>query len=327
MNEGRAEEISNYLLNDDDRFFNSLVVAVYDGDPNWHEIGNLSPKTHEASLLEFPEYAETCLGFLSITKDEKFFALDGQHRLAGIKSAIKQNVDIANELINVIIVAHDNSPKGKVKSRRLFTTLNKKAKLVSKDTIIALDEDDISACITRKLIESKSFIYFNEDNVSFNTGPVRDKTSITSIVNIYDNVQKLVSHRLGVSISELERFRYRDHERVFDFVHEIFSLTFSHCTELTQVAFKRKAAGEFRDSQKGGHLLFRPIGWDIYVDTIVDGLKLKEHSFEKIIYKIHKQDLSLSGDVFANKIWSVRQKKIMKVSAKNLKSIKRLLLS
>lgn len=327
LNDARAEEISNYLLNNDDRFFNSLVVAVYDGDPNWHEIGNLRPETHEASLLEFPEYAETCIGFLSITKNEKFFALDGQHRLAGIKSAVKQNDDISNELISVIIVAHNNTPKGLVKSRRLFTTLNKKAKLVSKDTIIALDEDDISACITRKLIESKSFIYFHEGNISFNSGPVRDKTSITSIVNIYDNVQKLVSYRLGVSISELEGFRYRDHKNVYDFVHEVYSLTFFHCAELTQVALDKKTAGEFRSSEDGGHLLFRPVGWDIYIDTIVDALKSKKQTFESIIDEIHKHDLNLNGDFFANKVWSIRQKKIMKVSAKNLKVIKRSLLS
>ncbi|EJB1425721.1 DGQHR domain-containing protein, partial [Salmonella enterica] len=180
LNTDRAEEISRYLVSNEDRFFNSLVVAVYDGNPNWHEIGGITPNNEEASLLEFPEYAGNCLGFLSITRDEKFFALDGQHRLAGIKTALKSNSNIADELISVIIAAHSNTPEGKIRSRRLFTTLNKKAKLVSKDTIIALDEDDIAACITRRLIESDDFPYFNEDNISFNSGPVRDRTSITS---------------------------------------------------------------------------------------------------------------------------------------------------
>lgn len=327
LNEGRAEEIASYLLNNEDRFFNSLVVAVYDGDPNWHEIGNLQPQTHEASLLEFPEYAETCIGFLSITKEEKFFALDGQHRLAGIKSAINQNEDIAEELINVIIVAHDNSPEGKVRSRRLFTTLNKKAKLVSKDTIIALDEDDISACITRKLIESESFIFFNEDNVSFSSGPVRDKTSITSIVNIYDNVQKLVSYKLNVSIPELERYRYRDHESVFEFVRDVFLCTFTLCRELTSVALNHKVASEFRPSKAGGHLLFRPIGWDVYMDTLIEGLRSTEQSYDVIIGKILKHDLTLTGEILKNKAWSMSKNKILNISAKNMRAIKRSLLS
>lgn len=66
-----------------------------------------------------------------------------------------------------------------------FYSLNKKAKLVSKDPIISLDEDCISACLTRVLIESGEYPRFSENNISFNTGPVRDGVSITSIVNIY----------------------------------------------------------------------------------------------------------------------------------------------
>ena len=139
LNSDRAEEITNYLLENEDRFFNSLVVAVYDGDPNWHNVDNLRPNNEESRQLEFPDYAEDCIGFLSVTKKEKFFALDGQHRLAGIKGAIDRNDAIGKELINVIIVAHSNTPSGKVRSRRLFTTLNKKAKLVSKDAIIPLN--------------------------------------------------------------------------------------------------------------------------------------------------------------------------------------------
>jgi DNA sulfur modification protein DndB len=272
LNTDRAEEISSYLLHNEDRFFNSLVVAVYDGDPNWHEIGNITPNNEEASSLEFPEYAGNCLGFLSIRRDEKFFALDGQHRLAGIKSALDINDSISNDLISVIIVAHANTPEGKVRSRRLFTTLNKKAKLVSKDTIIALDEDDIAACITRRLIESSEFPYFNEENISFNSGPVRDKTSITSIVNIYDNVQKLVAYKLGVKVTELERYRYRDNINIFNFISDFYSHTFERCQELSKVAKGEELAGFYRNSETGGHFLFRPIGWDLYTDIVLFAL-------------------------------------------------------
>jgi DNA sulfur modification protein DndB len=40
-NEDRSKEISEYLINNEDRFFNSLVVAIYEGDPNWHEVESL----------------------------------------------------------------------------------------------------------------------------------------------------------------------------------------------------------------------------------------------------------------------------------------------
>ncbi|EEC8083551.1 TPA: DNA sulfur modification protein DndB [Escherichia coli] len=327
LNNDRAEEISHYLVSNDDRFFNSLVVAVYDGDPNWHEIGGITPNNEEASLLDFPEYAGNCIGFLSITRDEKFFALDGQHRLAGIKAALKVNSDIADDLISVIIVAHANTPEGKVRSRRLFTTLNKKAKLVSKDTIIALDEDDIAACITRRLIEAEDFIYFNEDNVSFNSGPVRDKTSITSIVNIYDNVQKLVAYKLGVKITELERYKYKDHIDIYNFISNFYSYTFEGCEELIKVAKGEQPAGFYRNPETGGHILFRPIGWDLYTDIVLYAMTHFNHDLKKVIQHITKHNLNMSGSILSNKVWSTKQKKILKISAKNIKAIQKSLLS
>lgn len=321
LGNGRPAEIAEYLLQDEDRFFNSLVVAVYDGDPNWHEVGGFEPNTEEAALINLPEYAKNCLGFLSITGEEKLFALDGQHRLAGIKAAIDKSDDISNELINVIIVAHRNTPTGIIKSRRLFTTLNKKAKLVSKDTIIALDEDDISACITRKLIESDEFEFFNEEVISFNTGPVRDKTSITSIVNIYDNVQKLVALKLGVKESELERYRYRDNEEVYDFVASFYRRTFEGCPELFSVVMNGVNAGNYRNSETGGHLLLRPIGWDVYTDVYIFLVVNVRLTSEQAIHSILTNDLNLSGDLLVNRVWSRVQKKILKVSAKNMKAI------
>ena len=326
LNSDRAEEIANYLLENEDRFFNSLVVAVYDGDPNWHNVDNLRPNNDESSQLEFPDYAEECIGFLSVTKKEKFFALDGQHRLAGIKGAIDKNESIGEELINVIIVAHSNTPHGKVRSRRLFTTLNKKAKLVSKDAIIALDEDDIAAWITRGLLESSEFHYLNERNISFSSGPVRDKTSITSIVNIYDNVQRLVAHKLNVKISELERLRFRDYEFLFDYVKNFFEFTFSNSVELSQIVQDNSKLIDYRNSVDGGHLLLRPIGWDIYTNVIISALKASDADLENVIKLVNTIDLSLSGKILANKVWSVKQKRILKVSAKNQRIVERNLL-
>ncbi|MGP1011722.1 DNA sulfur modification protein DndB [Serratia ureilytica] len=327
LNTDRAEEISRYLVENDDRFFNSLVVAVYDGDPNWHEIGGITPNNEEAALLDFPEYTGNCLGFLSITREEKFFALDGQHRLAGIKAALEVNTELANDLVSVIIVAHANTPQGKIRSRRLFTTLNKKAKLVSKDTIIALDEDDIAACITRRLIESDEFMFFNEDNISFNSGPVRDQTSITSIVNIYDNIQKLVSYKLGVKISDLDKYRYRDSTDLFNFISDFYEYTFKGCPELIEVVKGNRNSGFYRNAETGGHILFRPIGWDIYTDVVLYAMVNLNFDLKSAIKKITDHNLNMSGPILSNKVWSIKQKKILKTSAKNIKLIRKNLLA
>jgi len=50
-----------------------------------------------------------------------------------------------------------------MRTRRLFTTLNKTAKAVTKGEIIALDEDDVMAIVVRNLVENHP--HFTEQRV------------------------------------------------------------------------------------------------------------------------------------------------------------------
>lgn len=309
----RGKQISEYLLNNEDRFFNSLVVAVYNGEPCWHEISKLRPSSEDALTLEFPDFAEHCIGFLSINRHETFFALDGQHRVEGIKQALKKDPSIGDELLNVIVVKHVDNEEGIKQSRRLFTTLNKKVEKVSKDAIIALDEDDISACITRALIEESNFIHFKESNIGFKSGPIRsnDKINITTVVNIYDNVQKLVSFVANIPITKLDDYIPETRQDVFDFVYKFYNLTFFYCEELRAVSSNLKSSGDYRNNETGGHLLFRPVGWDIYVDLILKRLSKKQLDLEAIIEQVFTKNLYLNGPILGDVMWSVKGTKIL----------------
>ena len=154
LNQTRRRHIANYIKAEPQRFFNSLVVAVYGGEPNWHALINLR-NTREDDLLKdlSPETVES-VGFLTLRGDEKLFALDGQHRLAGIKTVVDEGYKPAlDDELNVIFVAHQRTQEGLERTRRLFTTLNKTARAVTKGDIIALDEDDVMAICVRRLIE------------------------------------------------------------------------------------------------------------------------------------------------------------------------------
>ena len=61
--------IKEYLLNDEERFFNALILAIYDGDPQWLEI-------------EFENHDFCNVGFLQFSGKEVIFPVDGQHRPA-----------------------------------------------------------------------------------------------------------------------------------------------------------------------------------------------------------------------------------------------------
>ena len=321
LEDDRIEEIANYLIDNPERFFNALVLAIYDGHPQWHSIQRLEPQSDEALQIDMPDYARECLGFLTLSGEERLFALDGQHRLAGIKNAIRRLHDIGPEQLTVIIVVHKQSPEGIKKSRRLFTTLNKKAKLVTKDAIIALDEDDIAACITRWLLEESNL--FNEDNVSFVNGSLRDQKSITTLVNIYDCTRLLVADYFQCKLNKIDELQISDISPVLEHVNSFYSITFREIPELAEtVKQKGDPAGikKYRNSQNGGHLLFRPLGWDLYTAAVIK-LKGRGMILRDAIKHVSKKDLNLSGGILGDKLWSVSARKIRSMSASDTESV------
>ena len=117
----RAAEIGDYLTREQQRFFNSMVVAVYGGSPTWHGFSNFRPQSEDISLQDVPEEAEDSVGFLSFSGTEKMFALDGQHRLAGIRNALSRDESLKSENVSLLVVAHHNTKAGLERTRRLFT--------------------------------------------------------------------------------------------------------------------------------------------------------------------------------------------------------------
>ena len=176
----RANPIAEYLLNQQQRFFNSLIVGVYGGSPNWYKLAIGTNQLFDAEVL--PLYLEGALGILRLDGEEKLFALDGQHRVEGIKKALKKNENLKTDEVSVIFVAHQTGADGMERTRRLFTTLNRYAKPVKKSEIIALDEDDIIAIITRELVEKyplfcEKFLFSTgvEPHIDLNKPQIRRK--------------------------------------------------------------------------------------------------------------------------------------------------------
>ena len=126
--------IKDYILAHEDHFFNSLVLAVYNGEPIWTEV------KYEINDEVFPN-----VGFLSFNGNEIIFPIDGQHRVEGIRAALKENMSLREKTIPVMLIGHEVSAQGMEKSRRIFSTLNRYAKPVLLGDIIALDEDDAIA--------------------------------------------------------------------------------------------------------------------------------------------------------------------------------------
>lgn len=164
-------EMVRFLANREDRFYSSIVVAARGGAPSFAEIKPADEKQ------EFFYDGNGDYGILKFDGGENYYALDGQHRVTSIKTLLDTTVEGRNHLekigvsvpegfkdesVSVIIVTTSGDDEAwRKKYRRLFSALNRNAKPVDKDTIIAMDEDDLFAILTRQLIQEHEFFFWD----------------------------------------------------------------------------------------------------------------------------------------------------------------------
>ncbi|WP_372972204.1 DGQHR domain-containing protein [Marinobacter sp.] len=309
LKRGRGDQIADYLETQEERFFNSLVVATYGGEPNWHGLSDVRSKGKK-DLRNLGEDTISSIGFLTLRGDENLFALDGQHRLAGIKKAIKGNIeqDPYDEL-SVIFVAHKDTSKGLQRTRRLFTTLNKTARPVSKGDIIALDEDDVMAICVRWLIENTDL--FSGNRIAFvasNNMPKTNIRSLTTIGNLYDLLTIFFTnskHELKKSKGDLQRARPDDQvlNLYFKYAKKIFSEFRDKFPELEEFFAAQETENvvvKHRGSH-GGSALFRPIGLEVFSQIIA---KLtKDYSLEDAVDLVSRLPRELTSAPFVGLMW------------------------
>jgi DGQHR domain-containing protein len=167
LNEGRArKQIVRYLEKQPDRFFNSIVIAAIGGEPRWMAISMADDPRFE--LLAADPVLNDSFGVLMFTGQEKYYALDGQHRLKAIKALVDTSDDehinapegFSQEEISVVLVVPGDAEtpeEFRKRFRRLFGNLNRYAKPMDNATSIIMDEDDAFAIVTRRLFVDHPF--------------------------------------------------------------------------------------------------------------------------------------------------------------------------
>jgi DNA sulfur modification protein DndB len=248
------------------------VLATYGGKPEWLEIGNLQANSKLAEVRLADQQVIESFGLLSLSGKEKIFAVDGQHRLAGIKRAIEDGYDFGEERLPVIFIAH--SEKKRERTRRLFTTLNKTARPVKKADIIALDEDDSMAIVSRRLVESHDWFTSPKISITSNSAlPATNRVALTTIVNLYDILKLVFKFRDGVKDEMLRFYRPSDSrlDDLYEFAIQYFtalSKAFPPVKALFQADEPASVTQKHRGNS-GGHLLFRPAGLEIFTRVAI----------------------------------------------------------
>ncbi|TLD41182.1 MAG: DndB-like protein [Candidatus Jettenia ecosi] len=305
--------IKDYILNQTELFFNSLVLAVYDEYPEWREIEFTykDKESYQMGLLEFPG-------------KHKIFPVDGQHRVEGIKEALKVKPELKDQSIAAIFIGHKNDKQGKQRTRRLFTTLNRYAKPVRDDDIIALDEDDTVAIVTRNLLEEydlftgKRVVYAKQKAISQN-----DKEAITSIITLYQANRELFKvfyenkYNKKPTKKRLEEFlKFRRSNEILSSFQK-FSISYWD-------AFKRKLsfindyllkqenpAADYRNNETGGNLIFRPIGFLPFVKACLEIHKRNSTSFRNLFEKFNNINFNLDSKPWHYVLWNPIEKKMI----------------
>lgn len=322
--------IKEYILNQDERFFNAIVLAIYDGNPNWIEVE-----------LEMEGESFYNLGFLSLTGEEKIFPVDGQHRVAGVKEALAEDETLKNEKVPVIFIGHKKTNDGMKKTRRLFSTLNRYAKPVSPKDIVALDEDNIVAITTRYLVENHHL--FEKERVVFSLQKginSSNKKAFTSLITLSDCVDELFKYyfiyykktddfkiylekyfpdKKLVGVKAYKRFRPSDATIegfgafVMNYWDEVSKL--SDIQNYTNSPSEEPAA-EYRTKEEGGNILFRPIGILPFVQACVGNAKLYDFTefdnieFDTVIKDFSNINLSLNQKPWVHIAWDPNTKTI-----------------
>ena len=280
----RIRDMVSYL-DRDDRFFNSLVVAMCGGDARWRNFSNLRGE----GIIQ-GKY-DNKIGFLSLSGEEKIYALDGQHRLWGLREAVnRNNQGVLNDEVGLLIVHHNEYTKvGRRKSRRLFTVLNKYAQKVSKGDIISLDEDDAAAIVVRKLVEDEKYSDFFELEKRIydsdrNQFPSTQTGCFTTIGVLYDCTICLLGAIGGKTKKNLTDGP-RPSEKIVDAMASDIYRSFKEMNENVP-AMKEYFRGKGKTYKKIAmnnserHMLFRPLGLKSLVEIICEYHKTKK--FEDI---------------------------------------------
>lgn len=305
------KSIAHYIETQKERFFNALVLAVYDGVPTWHEV-----------RLEYDDGSEFYnLGVLELNGDEKIFPVDGQHRVEGIKKVISESDKYDDEQIPVIFIGHKTDDAGMQRSRRLFSTLNRYAKPVSMRDIIALDEDDIVAIASRELVDTHPL--FSKDRLLDSRTkaiPENNDKAFTTIITFYEcNLEILWMMLKDIEVLNSDGGKTKGKGKIKEFIRrrpndEIIHDFVELCTAFwdalidcfadvyTYVA-KEPDSRRYRN-RSGGNLLFRPVALLPFVRAAVKVAIQQQRSFNEIFKAFPKELLAIDNVIWRNILWN-----------------------
>ncbi|GBD96489.1 MAG TPA: DNA sulfur modification protein DndB [Nitrospirae bacterium] len=169
LQKNRIPDITQYIVDNEDGYIFSSLTASYKGE-----------------ALFKPSTESSDIGILELPLESQFVINDGQHRMAAIKEALKENPELGNETISVVLFPFEDLDR----MQQMFSDLNRTVKTTSKSLNILYNRRDLLAQIVLDAIESVSVFknLVDKDRISL---PLRSPKLFT-LSAVYDASSKLV---------------------------------------------------------------------------------------------------------------------------------------
>lgn len=129
LNQARIPDIASYIIQNPEEYTFSAITASVDGDVHF--------------IAEGTQGYKRDIGMLHVPMQANFVINDGQHRRAAIELALKENPDIGDETISVVLFVD----AGLTRSQQMFADLNKHAVRPTKSLSILYDHRDDMASL------------------------------------------------------------------------------------------------------------------------------------------------------------------------------------
>jgi len=302
----RIKAIKKYISETDERFFGSIVAAIHKGEPKWTEIDiNQNFEIDGSSIDDLSiDFLNSKFGVLTLMGNEQIFALDGQHRLKGLRKAYAEDPDTVGKLeVSILFVVHQHEKLDK--TRRLFTVLNKYAEKPRGAELIILDEDDAAAIISRRLVTEHEYLSKPNGISSSKSAniPSNDNSSFSTLVTI-NSVNKILFRKSSAFYTQRPSDSVLNN--LYDKACEFWDAIFEAFTELTQyidgqtnITIDDQPIN--RADETGGSLLLRPVGHKVLAQTYI---KFEDDERQEFINRISQVDFNLSSQNWLYIFWN-----------------------
>ena len=323
LNNRRVEkQIAPYLVQNEDRFFGSIIVMVR--DPRSVEFEGMAKISNDVPI-SYRNLSED-IGFLTLGINVEgapsvgLVALDGQHRLAALRHVVRGNipgeyaVDVADDEVTVLFVV----PESVESTRRLFTTINRSARKVSTHDVLLMGEDDARAIVARRLASSRPLSPRGLENlplIKWDSNTMPDASESWTTLNALNTFVEVVATILRLECAVLDDYSdrptnneldklFNESMRWLDLLFKAFPILGKISGDATTIPDQRKPVAEYS-------VLFKPAGFVVLALALQKLIQLEGGGIESVedsIQALTKVNWSINAQHWQGLLFDARGK-------------------